>query len=109
MRASLEASPPPSAPAAAIAPVERPHGADWLLLVGPGLIWGASFLFIAEGLQSIEPNGLTFARILVGFVTLGLVPAARGPVAREDRWKVVLLGLIVHGTLAKPQLVVISS
>jgi drug/metabolite transporter (DMT)-like permease len=67
---------------------------DWLLLLGPGLIWGASFLFIAEGLQSVGPNGLTFARILVGFVVLGLVPSARRPILREDRAKVVLLGLI---------------
>jgi len=94
MRASIEASPPPSAPAPALTPAERPHGVEWLLLLGPGLIWGASFLFIAEGLQSIGPNGLTFTRILVGFVILGLVPVARRPIAREDRKKVVLLGLI---------------
>jgi len=93
MRATLDVSPPP-APSAPAEPLPRPHGADWLLLLGPGLIWGASFLFIAEGLQSVGPNGLTFARILVGFVVLGLVPSARRPIAREDRGKVVLLGLI---------------
>ena len=54
----------------------RSPTADWLLLVVPGVIWGASFLFIAEGLKAIGPNGLTFARILVGFVTLGLNPSA---------------------------------
>ena len=42
----------------------------------PGVIWGASFLFIAEALEAIRPNGLTFVRILVGFVTLALFPAA---------------------------------
>src|SRR5262249_65247 len=45
MRASIEASPAPSAPAAAVSAAERPHGIEWLLLLGPGLIWGASFLF----------------------------------------------------------------
>jgi hypothetical protein len=55
-------------------PVSTPAPTDWLLLVVPGLIWGASFLFIAEGLRSIGPNGLTFLRILVGFCTLALVP-----------------------------------
>lgn len=57
---------------------------DWALLVLPGLIWGASFLFIAEGLNAAEPNGVTFARIAVGFVTLSLFPSARQPVARSD-------------------------
>jgi drug/metabolite transporter (DMT)-like permease len=57
---------------------------DWALLVLPGLIWGASFLFIAEGLTAVEPNGVTFARIAIGFLTLSLFPSARKPVARSD-------------------------
>ena len=68
--------------------------ADWLLLIGPGVIWGASFLFIAEGLRSIGPNGVTFVRILVGFATLGLLPAARRPVARSAWAGVGLLGAL---------------
>jgi drug/metabolite transporter (DMT)-like permease len=92
MRASLDVSPAPGAPPAQ--ETATATALDWLLLLGPGLIWGASFLFIAEGLESVGPNGLTFARILVGFVTLGLVPSARAPIRREDRGKVALLGLI---------------
>ena len=68
--------------------------AAWLLLIVPGLIWGASFLFIAEGLQSIGPNGVCFVRILIGFGTLGLFPSARSPVHREDWAKVAWLGLL---------------
>ena len=64
-------------------PAASASATDWLLLAGPGLIWGASFLFIAEGLRSVGPNGLTFARILVGLLTLALVPAARRAVPRE--------------------------
>jgi drug/metabolite transporter (DMT)-like permease len=67
---------------------------DWVLLVVPGVIWGASFLFIAEGLEALGPNGVTFVRILVGFATLSLFPAARGPVARDDRWRIAWLGLL---------------
>src|SRR6267143_5795272 len=68
--------------------------ADWLILVAPGIIWGASFLFIAEGLRAIGPCGVTFVRILVGFGTLALLPAARGPIARSDRGAVALLGVL---------------
>ena len=57
---------------------------NWALLVLPGLIWGASFLFIAEGLAAVGPNGVTFARIGIGFLALSLVPAARRPIARAD-------------------------
>jgi drug/metabolite transporter (DMT)-like permease len=68
--------------------------ADWLLLVAPGLIWGASFLFIAEGLRAIGPCGLTFVRIAVGLATLALIPAARRPIARSDWPAVALLGVL---------------
>src|SRR5688572_29479412 len=68
--------------------------ADWLLLVVPGVIWGASFLFIAEGLRAIGPSGVAFVRISVGFATLALVPAAWRPVARSDWAGVALLGVL---------------
>jgi drug/metabolite transporter (DMT)-like permease len=67
---------------------------DWLLLILPGCIWGASFLFIAEGLESVAPNGVTFARILIGFLTLSAIPAARKPIGRGDRVKTAWLGVL---------------
>ncbi len=81
----------PAAPAATPAAGDA---ANWLLLIVPGLIWGGSFLFIAEGLRSIAPNGLTFVRILVGFATLALVPAARRPLPRSDWPAVAALGVL---------------
>jgi drug/metabolite transporter (DMT)-like permease len=67
---------------------------DSLLLILPGLIWGASFLFIAEGLDAVSPNGVAFVRILVGFLTLSVVPAVRRPVQRADRSRIAVLGVI---------------
>ena len=68
--------------------------ADWALLVVPGVIWGASFLFIAEGLAAVEPNGVTFTRIAIGFLTLSLFPSARRPVARADWAGTASLGVL---------------
>ena len=67
---------------------------DSLLLILPGIIWGASFLFIAEGLEAVSPAGVAFVRIVVGFLTLSLVPAVRRPVLKSDRGKTVILGVI---------------
>lgn len=67
---------------------------SWLLLIVPGLIWGTSFLFIAEGLRAVGPNGVSFLRILIGFATLSLFPSARMPVPRSDWVAVAWLGLL---------------
>lgn len=84
-----------SAPKTAVHAASRGRAvADWLLLLAPGLIWGASFLFIAEGLEAMEPNGITFTRILIGFVTLGFFPAARRPIAGGDLRAIALLGVL---------------
>lgn len=83
-----------TAPAPAAGAEPTTAAADWLLLVVPGLIWGASFLFIAEGLRSIGPNGLTFVRIGVGFSTLALVSGARRPILESDWPSVILLSVL---------------
>jgi drug/metabolite transporter (DMT)-like permease len=67
---------------------------DLALLVVPGVIWGASFLFIAEGLAAVAPNGVTFTRIAIGFLTLSLFPSARRPVARTDWAGTAALGVL---------------
>jgi drug/metabolite transporter (DMT)-like permease len=67
--------------------------ADWALLLGSGLIWGASFLLIAEGLEAFEPGIVTFTRILFGFLTLGLVRTSRTTIDRGDWPRIVGVGI----------------
>jgi drug/metabolite transporter (DMT)-like permease len=67
---------------------------DWILLIVPGTIWGASFLFIAEGLEAMSPGGVTFTRILVGFLTLALFPGSRRSIRREDWVGTALVGVL---------------
>lgn len=67
---------------------------EWALLLLPGLIWGASFLLIAESLNALAPNGVTFARFVIGFLTLSLVPGARQPILKSDRTGIVWLGIL---------------
>lgn len=67
---------------------------NWLLIVIPGLIWGASFLFIVEGLKAIGPNGITFIRLFIGFATLALFPASRKVVERSAWPRIALVGVL---------------
>ena len=67
---------------------------DWILLVVPGTIWGASFLFIAEGLEAMGPNGVTFTRILVGFLTLSMFSGSRRSIDRADWIGTALVGVL---------------
>ena len=56
---------------------------DWVRLAIPGLVWGTSFYFIAQGLNAFPAALITPMRVGFGCVTLGLFPAARR--ARIDR------------------------
>jgi drug/metabolite transporter (DMT)-like permease len=67
--------------------------AEWILLLFPGLIWGASYLFIAEGLDAVGPAGITLVRIAFGFATLAFFRSARNSVARADWGQVIWLGI----------------
>ena len=70
---------------------------DWGLFASIGAIWGASFLFIAIGLDAFEPGLITWLRVLFGAATLWLVPASRTPIAREDRSRLVALSFLWVG------------
>lgn len=76
----------------------RPELRAWLpsfLLVA--LVWGSSFLFIKIGVRELHPLWLTFARVLIGAVTLLLIAAITR--ARLPRDPKVWAHLLVVGTL----------
>jgi drug/metabolite transporter (DMT)-like permease len=90
--------PPPTD--ATVAHSSRSNLLDWVLWVLPGVIWGASYLFIAEGLETLAPDGVTFARFIIGFLALSLVPG--GPTRASATTFLIpvvalLLGLLVRG------------
>ena len=65
------------------------------MLTTLALVWGSSFLFIANGLESFDPVTIAFLRIALGVATLVLVPAARRtPIARADWPRILVLGVV---------------
>lgn len=68
---------------------------DWGLFFALGGIWGASFLFIAIGLDAFHPGLVTLLRVGFGALTIALVPKARqSKIPRSDFKRVGTLGLI---------------
>jgi len=70
---------------------------DWLVLSITSLIWGASFLFIAIGLESLDPRVIAWSRLVLGAGTLMLFPRARRRIEPEDRARIVLIGIASAG------------
>ncbi len=67
---------------------------DWLLMAGTGLMWGSSFLFIAEALEAFPPAAISLIRLLLGALALGATSRARARVDREDLPRIALLGIV---------------
>jgi drug/metabolite transporter (DMT)-like permease len=65
---------------------------DWGLLAAVALMWGASFLFIAIGLDTFPPALITLLRLGFGAATLALFPRARRTVPRSEWGGIALLG-----------------
>lgn len=70
---------------------------DWALFLSISAIWGASFVFIAEGLEAMGPGLVTWIRVTLGAAALVAVPAARRRVDRNDRAALVLLSILWVG------------
>lgn len=70
---------------------------DWALFSAVSTIWGASFLFIAVGLESLSPGLITLLRIGLGASILHVLPGPRVRIEREDRWRVVAVSVLWVG------------
>lgn len=70
---------------------------DAALFVSVSLIWGASFLLIAEALEAFSPGVVTLGRVGFGALTLWVLRLIRCPEARivpEDRRSVLVLAIV---------------
>ena len=57
---------------------------DWGVLITTSLVWGASFLLIAEGLESLDPRVIAWVRLILGAAALAAFRRGRDPIRRED-------------------------
>ena len=68
---------------------------DWGLFLALSAIWGASFLFIAIGLDAFHPGLVTWLRVGFGAMTVALVPRTRAVrLAPADFKKASFLGFL---------------
>ncbi|HJR23895.1 MAG TPA: DMT family transporter [Acidimicrobiales bacterium] len=70
---------------------------DWLLFASIAGIWGASFLFIAVGLEAFEPGVVTLLRVGLGALILALLPGPRVRIAPEDRRRLLFVSALWVG------------
>ncbi len=71
--------------------------ADWGLFVAVSLIWGASFLFIFIGLETLHPGLITWMRVGLGALALAAFPSARRRIEARDRRTLVALSVVWVG------------
>lgn len=68
---------------------------DWGLVALSSVIWGASFLLIAEGLETMKPGVVAWLRIAFGFAALAAIPATRRTrIDRADLPRIVVLAVV---------------
>jgi drug/metabolite transporter (DMT)-like permease len=68
---------------------------EWGLFVTAGVGFGSAFVFIALALDSLSPAVITWMRAGAGALALLGFPQARRSIDRIDRWRIVLLSLVL--------------
>jgi drug/metabolite transporter (DMT)-like permease len=81
--------------------VEVPGGrftsTDWALFGAISAIWGASFLLIDIGLDSLHPGAITLGRVVLGALLLTFVPNSRVTIDAGDRRLMLVVSLVWVG------------
>jgi len=69
---------------------------DWGLFLAVSGIWGASFLFIDIGLDSLPPGVITLMRVGLGALALAILSLRRqhSRIASEDRVRLVVISVL---------------
>lgn len=88
---------PPAPTPAVVTSTAAFSSSDWAIFSAIGVIWGASFLFIAIGLESLEPGLITLLRVSLGAISLGLLPGSRVRLLPEDRGRMLAVSVIWVG------------
>lgn len=70
---------------------------DWGIFGAISVIWGASFLFIAIGLESLQPGVVTLLRVGLGALVLHLLPGGRARIERADRGRLLAVSVLWVG------------
>jgi drug/metabolite transporter (DMT)-like permease len=70
---------------------------DWAVFAAIASIWGASFLFIAIGLESLQPGMITLLRVSLGATILNLLPGGRIRIQPEDRNRMLAVSILWVG------------
>jgi drug/metabolite transporter (DMT)-like permease len=70
---------------------------DWAVLITTSLVWGASFLLIAEGLESLDPRVIAWVRLILGAAALVVFRRGRRRIEPEDRLRIAVVGIASAG------------
>ncbi len=91
----------PDAPAPVPVPVAAGSAAfspvDWAIFTAIAGIWGASFLFIAIGLESLHPGVVTLLRVGLGAAILNALPGSRIRLDPSDRTRMLAVSVLWVG------------
>ncbi len=70
---------------------------DWIVFASIAAIWGASFLFIAVGLESMQPGVVTLLRVGLGALILNVIPGGRIHIDPVDRGRMLAVSIVWVG------------
>lgn len=67
---------------------------DWVRFLSLAVIWGSSFVLIAQGLDAFRPGLVTWLRVVSGVAVLALFRRQRTAIAHEDRTRFIVIALL---------------